>query len=112
MTAMPHNQGHCKPDCFGCKASGISFAPSAMPTRSDAGAQEAFTQQRHKDVAAYKRLRADGLQPKSTTGAASLEARADSKWEVETGQMIGNASISRQLDEVQSAINKGETVVL
>jgi hypothetical protein len=83
-----------------------------MPTRSGVGAQEAYIGGREKDIAAYRRLRADGLQPKTTTGAAQLEARADSKWEVETGQMIGNASISRQLDEVQSAVSKGETVVL
>jgi len=66
----------------------------------------------NKDIAAYKRLRLDGLQPKTTKGAAAVEARADSRWEVETGQMIGDAKVARQLDEVQSAINKGETVVL
>ena len=112
MTALPHNQGYCKPDCFGCKVASVGFSASAMPTRSSVGAQEAYNGTRERDLAAYRRLRKEGLQPKATTGAAAVEQRADSRWEVETGQMIGNAKVTRMLDEVQSAVKKGETVVL
>jgi len=109
MTAKRHNTGVCNPDCFGCKAAGVSFSSSAMPTRSNVRNTEVETAVMHKDVAAYKRLRKDGLQPKSVKGSAALEARADSRWEVETGQRIGDVKIGKRLDEVQGAINKGES---
>lgn len=38
-----------------------------------------------KDMPAYKRLRADGLQPKRIDGAAEVERRARESWQVETG---------------------------
>lgn len=38
-----------------------------------------------KDMPAYKRLRQEGLQPKSIDGAARIESRATEKWQVETG---------------------------
>lgn len=34
---------------------------------------------------AYKRLRQDGLQPKSIDGAAEVEKKAKESWQVETG---------------------------
>jgi len=112
MTARPHNQGLCPEGCFGCKVASISFAPSTMPTRSDAGYTEKATKKMHKDVAAYRRLRKNGLQPKTVEGSASLEARADSKWEVETGLSLqGDKKLGKQLDEIQGAINKGEAVI-
>jgi len=38
-----------------------------------------------KDMPAYKRLRANGLQPKRIDGAAEVERRAQESWQVETG---------------------------
>tara|TARA_B100001996_G_scaffold372650_2_gene349254 strand:+ start:3060 stop:3272 length:213 start_codon:yes stop_codon:yes gene_type:complete len=40
------------------------------------------------DLAAYKRLRKDGLQPPSTVGAAKLESEAGTKWEVNAGKTL------------------------
>ena len=71
MTATPHNVGLHPENCFGCKAASIGFAASAMPTRSNAGVIDMDTKAMHKDVAAYKRLRKDGTQPKSVKGAAA-----------------------------------------
>jgi hypothetical protein len=34
---------------------------------------------------AYKRMRREGLQPKSIDGAAEVEKKAEYKWQVETG---------------------------
>lgn len=34
---------------------------------------------------AYKRLRADGLQPKRIDGCAEIEKKAKESWQVETG---------------------------
>ena len=39
----------------------------------------------NKDMPAYKRLRADGLQPKRIDGAAEVERKAKEAWQVETG---------------------------
>jgi hypothetical protein len=39
----------------------------------------------NKDMPAYKRLRADGLQPKRIDGAAEVEKKAKESWQVETG---------------------------
>jgi len=85
---MAHPNPNCKPDCFGCKASSISFAPSAMATRSLAAGYKATEKQQEKDLPAYKRLREDGLQPKSTKGAAEIEAQATTRFEVTSGQIF------------------------
>ena len=102
---------NCASDCFGCKIQTISIAASAMPTRSEAARVEHETQIMHRDVAAYKRLRKDGVQPKSIKGAAELETRAGSKWEIETGQNLGgNEKIGAKFDAAQAAVNAGETI--
>jgi hypothetical protein len=65
----------------------------------------------HRDVAAYKRLRKDGLQPKSVKGAAELESRAGSAWEVNTGQNLGgNEKLGARFDAAQKAVSAGETL--
>lgn len=113
-TAGCHNQGHCKPDCFGCKAASVSVSQTAMPTRkADLVARTQTEKTMNKDIPAYRRLRADGLQPKGTRGAAELESRAASRWEVETGQNLGgNAKLGAKHDELQSAINRGEKIAV
>jgi hypothetical protein len=39
----------------------------------------------NKDMPAYKRLRANGLQPKQIDGSADVEKRATEGWQVQTG---------------------------
>jgi len=101
----------CKTDCFGCKIQSVSMAASAMPTRSNAGRIDFETKKSHADVAAYKRLRKDGLQPKTVKGSAALESCAVSKWEVQTNTNLnGNARLGQRLDAAQSAVSRGETI--
>lgn len=89
----------------------VSIAASSMPTRSEAAHVEKQTAIMHKDAAAYKRLRKDGVQPKSVKGAAELERRAGSRWEIETGMNLGgNARLGAKYDAAQSAVNAGETL--
>jgi hypothetical protein len=112
MTAVKHNRGLCPENCFGCKVASTTFAGSAMPTRNEAGNVERETKKMHRDVAAYRRLRKNGVQPKSVKGAAILEKTAESKWEVETGMSLrGDQKLGKRLDEIQGAINKGESVI-
>lgn len=95
----------CKPDCFGCKIQSVSMAASAMPTRSNVGTIDFQTKKSHADVAAYKRLRKDGLQPKMVKGSAEMESRAVSKWEVETGTNLGgNAKLGAKFDAAQAIL--------
>jgi hypothetical protein len=69
-----------------------------------------------KDNEAYRRLRHDKvdgvpLQPKSVKGAAELESRAGSRFEVESGiNLGGNAKAGKQYDEIQSLIKAGEKI--
>lgn len=77
----------------------INFSPSSMPTRnSDAAIRNAHEKQLERDLPAYARLRAEGMQPKSTVGAAELEARAESRFEVEYGT-VASKYVSKRADE-------------
>lgn len=86
---MKHRETHPNLDvegCFGCRISQIRMGTNSTTSR---GAQVAATNQTErnwkKDLPAYKRLRADGLQPKRIDGAAEVERRAQESWQVETG---------------------------
>jgi hypothetical protein len=88
---IKHQETHPNLDvdgCFGCKIAGLSVAASATPTRRD-GRRAATINRKdkvlEKDLDAYKRLRQEGLQPKSIDGSAEVEKRANHKWQVETG---------------------------
>ena len=66
------------------KLRSVSVAGSAMPTRKGAVNRIADTEKRWaKDHDAYRRLSRDGLDPQSLDGAADLEARAESRHEIE-----------------------------
>lgn len=81
--------GNHDPACFACKVRTISFAASAMPTRSpDAARAKMKDPELQKNLDAYRRLRMDGTQPKSIHTAAKMEAQATEKWEVETGRIV------------------------
>lgn len=85
---MKHMETHPNLDvegCFGCRVAGVSFGANSTTTR---GSQVAQINQRaknwDKDMPAYKRLRANGVQPKGIDGAAALEAKASTVAQVES----------------------------
>jgi len=49
---------------------------------------ELTERQWHRDMAAYKRLRKNGLQPKGIDGCADLETRATTQQEIEMGHIF------------------------
>ena len=65
-----------------------------MPMRASAQANS-FEAGLAKDRPAYKRLREEGLQPHALKGAAELEARASSKWEIESGRILPERDAKR-----------------
>jgi len=77
-------------DAFAEKVRSISFAASAMPSRSNAAAEKKAWKNMDADLGAYKRLRADGEQPPDITGSAELEAKAESTHEVTAGRIVRN----------------------
>jgi hypothetical protein len=79
----------------------VSIAASAMPSRKpQAAAGARMEAQMAVDHPAYRRLRANGLKPPSTVGAAALEAQATTAFEIEAGQILPNVkSKERQIRE-------------
>ena len=111
MPVVPHNQGLCPDNCFGCKVASIGFSATAMPTRKgDFQSQAKHEKQINRDLPAYKRLRENGLQPASTVGAANIEAGARSRYEVESGKLIADDSIARNIDRVQAEMKEAKLV--
>lgn len=75
-------------DCFGCKVAGVSMSSACTPNRrSESFGINAKEKRWDRDMAAYKRLRNDGLQPPNIDGSARLEQKAEHKFQVETGQL-------------------------
>ena len=111
MTVQRHDVVNCKEDnCFPCKLETFNISSAALPTRKrHINEKSDFVRDFDIDKAAYKRLRADGLQPKRVLGASILEKHAVSKWEIEQcpGQNFrGDEKVGRAHDELQTAIAK------
>lgn len=72
--------------CFGCKIASVAISSAAMPQRKSHSHGINQTEARwDRDMAAYKRLRNDGLQPRKIDGSAEVESKAKESWQVETG---------------------------
>jgi hypothetical protein len=86
---MKHRETHPNLDvegCFGCRIAGIRMGTNSTTSRGARVEATNRTERNWKqDLPAYKRLRADGLQPKRIDGAAEVERRAQESWQVETG---------------------------
>jgi hypothetical protein len=87
---MKHRERHPGldvPGCFGCKVAHVSVPASATPSRRAGASHAAWvnaTERRwDKDMAAYKRLVGDGLQPPKIDGCAVLEKRAEHRHQIE-----------------------------
>lgn len=75
--------------CFGCKVGTLMLAPSVAATTAGGQAalrEKAMEARWDRDMPAYKRLREQGFQPPSIDGAAELESKASSRFEIESGK--------------------------
>lgn len=74
--------------CFACKITQVSVSATAMPGRR-ADAIGGIARDRHwdEDMAAYKRLRQDGLQPPRIDNCKVLERHAEHPKQVEMGKL-------------------------
>lgn len=67
-----------QPDCFACKLRSVQFGGARSQERRESlHTSREFETAMAKDMPAYKRLRADGLQPQGITGAAIVEQSDD-----------------------------------
>ncbi len=80
--------------CGPCRWAAVQLTPSAMPTRTvtkveDYNFQKEFAREfTNGDREAYRRLRQNGLQPPKIAGSAHLERHAETRFEVESGQIV------------------------
>lgn len=95
-------------ECFGCKLRSVAIGlPSDLPTRKpEYAANLTYRKTREKDIAAYKRLRKEGLTVRGTTGAARLEQGARTKFELESGRVADTPALSRRYEEANNEIKE------
>lgn len=86
------------PSCFRCKLVSVRFG------NVDELAERRIEKQQERDLPAYQRLRANGIQPKSTRGCAELETRAHSQLEVELGGLIEPKLLRRHSSEISEGM--------
>ena len=89
----------------------VYIAASATPTRGrhdgkeiDWSGTRAKARNKERDMAAYKRLRSEGLKPKGIDGAADLEIRAGNKWELEAGHIIKEENRKKAESQIQEIL--------
>lgn len=70
--------------CYGCQLASIAFSGEMMVTRSPEVVEAAARERRwEKDIPAYKSLRRNGLQPKTSEGAHELMTTSNTREQVE-----------------------------
>lgn len=71
----------------------------AVPIHGVGGtaARRTWASGREKDIAAYKRLRKDGVQPKGINGSAEIETRAGERHEVEMDRVYVDRSMAKRV---------------
>lgn len=86
---LKHRETHPNLDvegCFGCHIAHVRTGMNTTTTRGQRVAEVNKTEKQwNVDMPAYKRLRKEGLQPKSIDGSAEMEKKAKHEWQVETG---------------------------
>jgi hypothetical protein len=88
-TDTPHDQFGTTSSCVrGCCPDQKTHFKSIQLGKVERSEQWKAEKRWEKEHAAYRRLRKDGLQPKSLSGADELEQRAESKLEVEMGKVF------------------------
>ena len=80
--------------CFKRKLRTIQFSNVEPPT------ERVIEKRMDRDLPAYARLRAQGLQPRTTRHCAELETRAQSQVEIEMGKLIAPDLLRKHGSEI------------
>ena len=87
--------------------SSVNIAPSATPSRNsviDLEATKKADKAKDADMAAYKRLRKSGVQPKSINGSAHLEKHAETKNEIQAGRVYSSNASRKESERLMDSI--------
>ena len=87
--------------------SSVNIAPSATPSRNsviDLEATKKADKAKDADMAAYKRLRKSGVQPKSINGSAHLEKHAETKNEIQAGRVYSSDASRKESERLMDSI--------
>jgi hypothetical protein len=76
------------PCARGCCDTQAEHFKSVQLGKVEKSEQSKMEKRWQKDHPAYKRLRANGLQPKHVDGSAEMEQRAETKLEIEMGRIF------------------------
>jgi len=98
--------------CTGCKGlvrkymGNVHISASATPTRGvhdgkviDWDGTKSKERNKERDMAAYKRLRSEGIQPKSIDGAATMEREASTSHEITAGTLLQGPKTEKKRKE-------------
>ena len=84
----------------------VYIAASATPTRGmhdgkaiDWAGSKAKERDKERDMAAYKRLRSEGIQPKNIDGAAKMEREALTSHEIKAGTLLQGPKAEKKRKE-------------
>lgn len=92
--------------CFACRISGVSFGQGTHDTKTGgAGGSIKMEKQIEKDRPAYAAMKKQGLKPARMIGAHELMTKAETRYEIESGQLMpGKAKqINAAVAEYESA---------
>lgn len=87
MTRSHPNPEH-PADCFGCKLASIQYGAVPGGARDRAAVERNREKSWTRDMAGYKSLREQGVQPPGIEGSADLAITASDQWEVEKGIVL------------------------
>tara|TARA_B100001996_G_scaffold215848_1_gene165914 strand:+ start:1277 stop:1627 length:351 start_codon:yes stop_codon:yes gene_type:complete len=87
----------------------VRLAPSVTPTRSNVNFDATSSAEKAKvrDMAAYKRLRGEGLQPPAINGSANLESKAGTKHEINSGMLLKDEGRKRKEKALNDVLGSG-----
>lgn len=88
----------------GCCSSQSDHYRSVV-VRPTVSAERAQERAETADMAAYARLRKDGVQPKAIEGAALLEREAGSVVEIERGHIVRNDRLRREWQQAHNDLS-------
>lgn len=95
----PCSRGCCS--SFAEHVRSVAFAPSTMPNRHPNAVEKNRMEARwERDMPAFKRLCESGVEPTTTEGCADMEARAETRVEVEQNQVIEDRATRKLADEI------------
>ena len=102
---MNHRERHPQyvDGCWACKALTVSVASRSDEVRAIQHRDDRLSV----DLDAYKRLRRDGLQPKTIDGSGELEKRVESQTDIHLGRYVPKHERSRVEEAMQISRDLG-----